>query len=125
MKRLLFWLTRGLMVVYILFISLFALDSFDSAYSTSQQLISFMIHIAPSVLLAVTLFFAWKRPLVGAAGFLVMSVFFTILVHGPSGGIGFYILVIPALIGSFMFCVESIRTKRHGGREHNKSGGTR
>lgn len=125
MKRLLFWLARGLMVIYILFISLFALDAFDAAYSTSQQLISFAIQIAPSLLLAVILLFAWKRPLVGAAGFLVMSVFFTILVHGPSAGIGFYILVIPAFSGSCMFFLEWIRTERPGGRDHHDSGGTR
>jgi len=112
MKHSLFWIPRVLMVIYILFISLFALDAFDPRYSLSEKLISFMIQIAPSVLLALVLFFAWKRPLVGAVGFFGMSVFFTILVHGPSAGIGFYILVIPAFIGSILFLLERIRTNR-------------
>ncbi len=122
MKQILFWIPRGFMVIYILFISLFALDAFESQYTIWEKAIGFMIHISPSVLLAVILVFSWKKPAVGAVGFLVMSIFFTILVHGPSAGIGFYILVTPALIGSLLFLLEHRRSHRHTGRPRHDSG---
>ena len=122
MKQILFWIPRGFMVIYILFISLFALDAFDPNYSTWEKVTGFMIHIAPSVLLAVILVFSWKRPVVGAVGFLVMSIFFTFLVHGPSAGIGFYILVIPALTGSLLFLLEYTRSSRRSHRRDGKPG---
>ena len=66
------WLPRVMAILMIAFISLFALDVFDSSKSTWQELIDFFIHLSPSFILLIILVFAWKRPLTG--GILFSSI---------------------------------------------------
>ncbi len=115
MKRILFYLPRGIMILFILFISLFALDAFDAESSVLHQIIAFLIHLIPSFALTSVLIFAWRRPLAGALGCLLMSILFTILVHGPSGGSAFIILVIPSLLCSVLFLLEYLRGRGRRG----------
>lgn len=49
----------------IIFVSLFALDVFEIGDSFWRQLLGFVIHAAPAIILAILMFFAWKRPVIG------------------------------------------------------------
>jgi di/tricarboxylate transporter len=59
------WTPRILCIIAILFISLFALDSFSSEHSFWQNLGDFLIHLIPSFVLLVVLIVAWKWEKVG------------------------------------------------------------
>ncbi len=106
MKKMQFWLPRGIMILYILFISLFALDAFDPELGRMEQILGFLIHMIPSFILIAILIVSWRRPLYGAIGYISASILFTVLVHGPSGGSAFYILVTPSLLGALLFFLE-------------------
>ena len=59
------WTPRVLCILAILFVSLFALDSFDPKLTIGEQILGFLIHLIPSFLLAIFLAVAWKWELIG------------------------------------------------------------
>ena len=76
-NQVLFWSPRILTIIYILFISLFALDVF-SEYSFPEALIALFMHLIPTFLLIGLLVIAWKKEFIGGIIFLVLAVVFTI-----------------------------------------------
>jgi hypothetical protein len=68
-QLLLFWSPRLLCILFILFISLFALDSFESNRSIIVNIQAFAIHLIPSFFLVVVLIVSWKWEWIGALVF--------------------------------------------------------
>ena len=71
--RLFHWIPRIICILAILFISLFAADSFGPGRSFAEQLGDFIIHLVPSFILIIILLVAWKRELTGGILFLVIG----------------------------------------------------
>lgn len=71
--QVLHWAPRILCIVAILFISLFALDSFSPELSIWQQISGFAIHLIPTYVLIITLYIAWKRELIGGIIFIAIG----------------------------------------------------
>jgi len=69
------WSARIICIVAILFVSLFALDSFDAELSIWQQLSAFLIHLIPSFILIVLLVLAWKWEQIGGILFIMLGLF--------------------------------------------------
>ena len=63
--RVIHWIPRILCIIAILFISLFALDSFSSDRTIWQNLAAFLMHLIPSFVLLGVLIVAWKWEMVG------------------------------------------------------------
>jgi len=59
------WMPRIICILAILFVSMFALDSFDPKYTLWQQLQAFFMHLIPTYILILFLVVAWKWELVG------------------------------------------------------------
>jgi hypothetical protein len=70
----LYWTPRILCILAILFISMFALDSFSPNLTIWQQIGAFLIHLIPSFILLVFLLIAWKWELIGGILFTVIGV---------------------------------------------------
>lgn len=68
------WIPRVLCILAILFVSMFALDSFDSRMSAWEQIQAFFMHMIPSFILTIFLIVAWKRELIGGAILLILAV---------------------------------------------------
>jgi len=66
------WTPRIICILAILFVSMFALDSFDPKYTFWQQLQAFFMHLIPTYVLILFLVIAWKWELVG--GLIIMAV---------------------------------------------------
>ena len=73
------WFPRVLAVVFILFLSMFALDSFQGEQSFWMKLGAFLIHLIPSVLVLVTAIVAWKHERTGGILFIGLSVLFVLI----------------------------------------------
>ncbi len=63
-------------IVAILFISLFALDTFQPNLSIWQQIRAFFIHLIPSFILLALLLIAWKWENIGSILFLLIGLGF-------------------------------------------------
>ena len=75
------WLPRILCVLAILFISMFAADSFDPGLTIGQQLLGFLIHLIPSFVLIALLILAWKQELVGGIIFIIIGLAFSPFIY--------------------------------------------
>ncbi|MFC2114420.1 hypothetical protein ACFLRI_03635 [Bacteroidota bacterium] len=79
--KLLHWVPRILVILAILFLSMFALDSFEEGKSFWQQIAAFLIHLIPSFVLIAFLVIAWQWEFLGGilliiTGFGLMIFFF-------------------------------------------------
>jgi hypothetical protein len=71
------WMPRVICILAILFISMFALDSFDQKLTFWQQMGEFLIHLIPTYILVVLLVIAWKWELTGGIIFMVIGLGFS------------------------------------------------
>ncbi len=65
----LFWAPRLLCIAYIVSLSLFALDVFSGFHGFRQTAAALLIHLVPSVIVALVLALAWKWEWIGAVLF--------------------------------------------------------
>ncbi len=120
--KLFYWLPRLLCIAAILFISMFALDSFEKGLNIGQQLAQFFMHLIPSFILTAFLIVAWKWELIGGIIFtvvgLVMSPFVFQLNHNRNGfSIAqslnvVLIITVPFIAVGILFLVSYYRKKR-------------
>ena len=59
------WIPRGICILAILFVSMFALDAFEGGKPLGDQLLDFSMHLIPSYILIGILLLAWKWELPG------------------------------------------------------------
>lgn len=120
LSKLLYYTPRFAGVLMIIFVSLFALDVFEIGESFWRQLLGFVIHAAPAIILAILMFFAWKRPVIGFVIFGLAAVVFLRFVFNQDFGPGnFVMFVSPLALISAMFWMnwkwgEVIRLKPQG-----------
>lgn len=91
MKRVLYFLPRFLAVLFVLFISMFALDVFGE----ERWFLALIIHLIPSIILVIATTIAWRNSRLGALIFIILSLIFALFFH--SALIGFPLFVIAAL----------------------------
>lgn len=103
--RLLYYLPRFAAVAIIVFIGLFALDVLDMPGSTWEKIGGFLIHAAPSLVLALLLTLAWRYEWVGTAAFgLAALVFIRFVIGGGMFDFGNLLLfVLPLALISALF----------------------
>ena len=76
------WIPRILCIIAILFVSLFALDTFSSHRTVWQNAVAFLIHLLPSFVLLAALVIAWKWEKTGGIIFIIIGlVSFIELLH--------------------------------------------
>jgi len=73
MRTALYWAPRILAIAFGLFVSLFALDSFNGQASIWVRLAHFVIHLIPVAVYAVILVLAWRWEWIGAVLFAALG----------------------------------------------------
>ena len=76
-----YWLPRILCILAILFVSMFALDSFDPKLTIWQQIAGFLTHLIPSFILTLFLMIAWKWELAGGIIFALIGIGFSPFIY--------------------------------------------
>jgi hypothetical protein len=109
--KILHWTPRIICILAILFVSMFALDSFSPELTIWQQIGGFIIHLIPSFILLVFLLIAWKWELIGGIIFTIigvgMSPFVFLLNHNRNHfSIGASLVVV--LLITFPFVIVGI-----------------
>lgn len=68
-----YWLSRGLAIIYILFLALFALDIFEIAKSPLEILTGLFMHLIPNFILTFILVIAWRWNKAGGLLFILLA----------------------------------------------------
>lgn len=105
-------LPRILAILYIAFISLFALDVFEGGYGFWGTIIALFMHLIPSFLLIAGLVVAWKRPTAGGAIFLVLGIIFTLWFRTYQRIDVFLLISLPLLVIGLLFIISGMGKKR-------------
>ncbi len=101
LKQTLFWLPRIAGILFVLFLSMFALDIFELHLGFWGTIVGLLMHLIPSILLAIAIVVAWKWEWFGAALFIGWAVWYLASTRGFDWPVYVLIAGLPALIGLF------------------------
>lgn len=109
-KQALYWTPRVAGILFILFLSLFALDVFEMDLGFWGTIVGLFMHLIPSILLAIAIALAWRWEWIGALIFAGWSVFYIASARGFPWSVYAIIAGIPLVIG-ILFLVDWIYRK--------------
>ena len=110
MKKLLFlcWFTRILAMLAILFVLMFSLDSFGGDKTAGRQILEFLIHNIPSLILICALIIAWKYEIIGGAIFIGVAIGLGIFWGSFTGNSSSLIILSPFFLVGFLFILHGL-----------------
>ena len=111
LKQLLFWVPRATGILFILFISLFALDVFDMKLGFWETMLALFMHLLPSILLSLAIVIAWKREWFGALLFIGWAIWYITFFQQQHWSAYVLISGLPAVIG-LLFLVGWVERKQ-------------
>jgi uncharacterized membrane protein len=119
--KLLHWIPRILVILAILFVSLFALDSFSSERTFWQNTAAFLINLIPSFVLIAILIVAWKWEYGGGIALTIIGVLFSISVfmlnlkrtHSVGTSLLIVLMIcIPFVLAGILFIISHFHKKK-------------
>jgi len=102
MKKSLSWLPRVLAILYIAFISLFALDVFEQP----QWFLALIMHLIPTYIFTILTIFAWKNQKYGGWLFIFAGIVLAVLTNFEA-----LIIAIPTIIIGGLFLLSTTSGK--------------
>jgi len=108
LSRFLYYTPRIAGILMIIFVSLFALDVFTEGGNFWQELLGFLIHAAPAIILGILMFFAWRKPMIGFIIFGLAAVVFLrfVIMGGDFAAGNFMMFVAPLGLISALFWIN-------------------
>src|SRR3989344_1703824 len=106
-SKFVYWAPRILSIIFILFLTLFSLDVFDSASGFSEILIGLLMHNISVLILIVVLIIAWKYELVGGVVFILAGILYIVFILSNiiSTGFEWYYLLWAVQISGISFFI--------------------
>ena len=123
------WMPRIICILAILFISLFALDSFGPNLTIWQQIGAFLIHLIPTYILIALLIVAWKWEYIGGIIFIIIGLGMSPFIfkhnynmnHSIGMSIGIILMItFPFVVAGILFIISYIIKKRDLLKTNNK-----
>lgn len=99
LPRVLYWTPRVVSIMFIAFISLFALDVFGGIEPWWAQVIGFFIHLVPTFVLILGLLIAWRWEWFGATAFIGFGIWYVVFFSDQHWSAQLLLGGLPALIG--------------------------
>ena len=119
--HLIHWIPRILCILSILFVSLFAFDSFEPGRTIWQQLGAFAIHLIPSFILLALLIVAWNWEYVGGIIFVLIGLGFSPFIFSHNYAMNhsvwmslsvILVITFPFVVVGILFVISHFRKKR-------------
>ena len=120
--KVLHWTPRIICILAIIFISLFALDSFSPDLTVWQQIGAFLIHLIPSFILIALLIVAWKWEFIGGIIFTLIGLGFSPFIfkhnynmnHSVGMSLGIILMVtFPFVVVGILFIMSYFMKKKN------------
>lgn len=113
MKKFLFWSPRILIIIFGLFISIFALDVFSEYSKFWEMFIAFLIHLVPTYLIIIAGLIAHKKILIGGAIFIFLGLAYIYMTWGEFDFITFLIIGGPLILIGALFIISYFYNEKH------------
>ena len=105
MNRFMHWLPRVLALAGAIFLALVAFDVFGSDAGIWEELLCFLIHLAPTYVILTALIVAWRWELLGGILFIVLGLLF-VLMFPDEDWLTFAITTVPSVVVGILFIVD-------------------
>jgi len=94
------WIPRILTILFIIFIFIFALDSFGTEDPWYLEVVGFLIHLIPTYILIAVLAIFWKKPFYCGLSYILVAVAFTLFFNTYRNLYSFLLIsFLPTFIG--------------------------
>lgn len=110
----LIWIPRVLAMIFIVFLSLFALDAFSGDAPFIKKLGGFFVQLIPSFILVLTWLISWKRPLMGGSIFILLSIAFAFFFRTYRSVPTFLLTTFPVALVGILFIIFDLVAKKSG-----------
>ncbi len=84
-----YWIPRGLSILFILFLALMSLDVFEGDYGFWGTVVGLLIHNIPAITLSIVLAISWKHEVVGGVSFILAGIIYIAMLARTSLSNGF------------------------------------
>lgn len=115
------WIPRALMILFILYLTMFSFDVFDMEGTLLAKLGGFVMHSIPSIVLAVFVAITWKAPLIVGIVDLVLAVAYTVLVWSQGSPQMAPGLALPLAVVGALFIVAYVLERKARAAEGGRS----
>lgn len=89
LNQILKWTPRFLGILFIIIVTPLAFDVFGQGTGFWKTLAGFLLHLIPSFVLILLLVSAWKWPLSGGTGFIILGILYIVWSSGTGRGADF------------------------------------
>ncbi len=103
-----FAVSRGLSILYICFLGIFAADVFSLSKSGSEVLLSLVIHLIPNIIFLMALIIAWRHERLGGGIFFILGLFATIFFRTYTSPINFTLVSFPIFLIAVLFLTHNV-----------------
>jgi hypothetical protein len=110
LKQTMFWTPRIAAILFVLFLSLFALDIFEMDLTVGETIVGLLIHLIPSILLTIAVVLAWRWEWIGALIFGGWAILYATTARGQHWSAYAIIAGVPLVIG-IIFLLDWIYRK--------------
>ena len=123
------WVPRILCILAILFIGMFSLDAFDPKLTLGEQLLGFLMHNIPTLILIAILIVSWKWEFIGGIIFILIGLGFTPFIfmhnyhmnHSVGMTIGIVMMItFPFVVVGGLFVLSHFLKKKKAMADHNE-----
>ncbi|MFA6548671.1 MAG: hypothetical protein WCT39_01895 [Candidatus Margulisiibacteriota bacterium] len=106
-------LPKILTILYIAFVSLFALDVFSGGFSWLGTIIALLIHLIPAFILIACLALVWRKPLIGGTLFVGLGIIFTLFFRTYQRLDVFLLISFPLLVIGALFILSGMKIRNN------------
>lgn len=106
------WIPRVLGVLYIVFFSVFSMDTLQNNVPLIERMGGLLIHLLPSFVLIALLILSWSRPLLGGFIFSFCSLYVTVYFHTYQSIFSFLCFTLPLAIMALLFFISPVKEKK-------------
>ncbi len=110
-------LPRTVGLIYLLFLMLFSFDVFEGTAVTVNEILAFLLHSLPSLILFAILIATWRRPFWAGVLFFIFTAAITVLFHTYTGTDRLTLITLPPLLVSVLFFAAYQHTKKISKKE--------
>ncbi|MCU4155937.1 hypothetical protein J1N10_08110 [Carboxylicivirga sp. A043] len=120
-SKILYWTPRVIYIATVAFISLFALDAFDSTFNTWHQIRNFIMHMIPSFALIAFLIYVWRKELTGGSILIFLGLALSVLVFRHNFRMNHsvfksllpvFLLTLPFFITGILFIIDYFHRRK-------------
>ena len=128
--RVLHWTPRIICILAILFVSMFALDSFNPELTIWRQIGDFLMHLIPTFVLFLFLVVAWNLDRIGGIIFVVIGLGFSPIIYMHNYNMNQSVIMslqvllfitVPFIIVGILFLLSHYMKKKNQAAEVDKS----